>query len=172
MKSKLVILTSGLLFFILFSTVTVYGQQINFSGKWALNSEKSDFAGYEYSPAIIFNKTIIEQKADSIYLISVGDNGEADRSHIAKYPLDGTPTEKIADDTIKVRGAFQWSEDKKQLVKNQTYYSTNTPNQPLVTMKQTWSLSDDGKELTIEQTQKAFDSRNPSYTIKAVYDKQ
>jgi hypothetical protein len=160
--------------FIVFLVITksTLAQPINVSGNWVLNVEKSSFG--QVPTFVVFQKTTLTQNKDSIYLRSesVDQDGKPIAPVTIKYPLNGNPTERIYQDTIKLTGSFTWSDDKKTLMKNQNYSSVNEPQKPFKIIKETWHLSDDGKELIIERALESLTGREVSYSIKAVFDKQ
>ncbi|MFI5160465.1 MAG: hypothetical protein ACHQHN_04270 [Sphingobacteriales bacterium] len=137
-----------------------------------LNTQKSDFA--KVPLFVIFNRTTIEQKKDSIYLSSgnVDQNGHPTPVAQVKYSLDGKLTERVFKDTLNLVSSFKWSDDHKTLIKNQTYSPINKLQEPIKKVQETWRLSDDGKELIIERKFESLNQTEVSYAIKAVYDKQ
>ncbi|MBS1504738.1 MAG: hypothetical protein JST32_21940, partial [Bacteroidetes bacterium] len=161
-----------ILVIILFSTVRSFAQTPDFAGKWKINVQKSDFGSIH--PFVIFDHGTITQTQDSIYLTVVGAdaNGNAIHSAPVKYALNGSPSERLIQDTIKVVGTCEYTADKKAMIKKSSYSSANNPHNVLKTIIETWSLSGNGKELSVKRDLKSFDKKEISYTIVAVYDKQ
>lgn len=157
---------------ILFSAVRSFAQTPDFAGNWKINVQKSDFGSIK--PFVIFDHGTIIQTKDSIYLTVVGAdaNGNAIHATPVKYALNGSPNQRVEQDTIKVVGTCEYTADKKAMIKRMTYTSANNPQNVLETIVETWSLSGNGKELSVKRDLKSFDKKEISYSIIAVYDKQ
>jgi hypothetical protein len=157
---------------VLLSTIKAFAQQPDYSGSWGLNTQKSDFGGVPLF--VMFNRITIGLKKDSIYLngTTVDQNGNPTPAAATNYSLDGKPSERLFQDTMKIASSCQWSADKKAIVKTQSYTSINHPEQPLIKIKETWRLSDDGRELIIERNFQSLNSRQVSYKINAIFDRQ
>jgi hypothetical protein len=168
MKLKLKIIAA----LILFSVVKSYAQQADFSGQWKINVQKSDFGIVPHF--MIFDQATIRQTKDSIYLTTVYmDKDYHDTSPAsAKYALNGSPSQRVFQDTIKTVGSCAFTDDKKSMIKKMDYISNNDAQHLLRTSQDNWSLSSNGTELIVERNFKAFLKNEHSYIIKAVYDKQ
>lgn len=157
---------------VLFGAVQAYAQQVNFSGKWKLDTTKSDFGKVPHF--VIFNQAVIRQTKDSVNLTSVtSDRDGHDRpAETVAYALNGKPNQNTLEDTIKVVGSFGYAADGKTLLKKQTYTLAADPQKVLKVRQDSWSLSVDGQELTVKRELKSFNKKEVSFTIVAVYDKQ
>jgi len=153
---------------VLFSSLKIFAQQSNFSGTWLIDMSKSDFS--KVPAFVMHSQLILTQTQDSIIVKASGttQNGNF-YSAIAKYSLDGKTIEREIPGDKKLISAMRWSADKTKLLKDQRYISTDNPDKPFRTIKKEWSLSNDGKTLTIDQNVVA-DTGN--YTIQAVFDEQ
>jgi hypothetical protein len=160
-------MTGVIIILIMFGAIKAFAQQANFSGKWAIDSQKGDLG--KVPRFVIFDNAAITQTKDEIELTTIflDKDGNASPPATTKYSLNGNPNERLFQDTLKVVGSCKFSDDKKTLVKDLTYTSTNNPGQPLKTVRETWSLSDDGKELSVERNFKSFNQTEESYTDKS-----
>lgn len=142
--------------------VTAYSQHADFSGNWVFNKQKSTMG--QVPPIVVFDRVDVRQSKDSIFLTPPN-------AATVDYALDGTPSERLWRDSIKLISSFTWSGDKNNLIKSQSYLSA--ANEAILKkIKEVWHLSGDGAELVIERNFESFNKNEPSYSIKAVYDKQ
>jgi hypothetical protein len=147
---------------------SLIAQNVNFSGKWKINNAKSSFGA---APSFVVPIEInVVQERDSVYLnaVNIDDKNEQSTSS-AKYAVNGKPVERMFQQNIKLVGSFNWSEDKTRLLKDQKYINIDQPDQPLRKVKETWSLSGDGKVLTILQNVEG--SNYDQYSVTAIYEK-
>jgi polyvinyl alcohol dehydrogenase (cytochrome) len=114
----------------------------NFSGVWTLDAAKSNF-GQTPPPASLTRK--VEQNGASVSVVQTQTGGPGGEVTVtANYSPDGEPT------TNKFRGAdskstAKWDGDALTII-------TNTKLQNIaITVTERWTLSDDGKILTIAQ---------------------
>jgi hypothetical protein len=138
--------------------------QVDFSGKWKLNLEKTVFA--EQMPVSTASAELeIIQSKDSITLIRKRNNTAWSET------LSFNGTESIKEQPGSKRtAALQWSTDKKSFVENvkvEREAQEKVSNSGTV---HTWTLSEDGKVMTVTSVYQ-FANREP-LTLKAVYDKQ
>ncbi|MFI5163252.1 MAG: hypothetical protein ACHQHN_18375 [Sphingobacteriales bacterium] len=145
-------------------------QQVSFSGNWTLNEQISAFG--KVPPFIIFHSSLIGQKDDQLTITSVNRDAQGNTVPVKSlnYDLTGIPTERFFQDTIKLVSSMKWSPGHQTLLKMQSYTPVTRPDQPLKRIKETWSLSPDGKELIIERSFESLNNREISYVIRAVYD--
>lgn len=168
MKIKLVL---SIITITLFCTVKSYSQA-NFSGVWAIDNSKSYFGKV---PTYVMPTSIeLQKKSDSLFVTFkvTGQDGNPYKVS-SKYDLTGKVVEKAISNGGTMRSIMIWSADHLGLTKNQTYYlSAKDPAQPTKTINETWTLSADGKTLTIQQTAQIIAKPESNYTIKAIYEKQ
>jgi len=127
-------------FFLLLSTVIVYGQS-DFSGKWKLNLDKSQFNNTPGTPASA--RLMVEQSRDSITF---------QRNEYPKEALkiDSTASIEITGATSKTNVSMKPTRDKKGLIETRIYSYPESEKGEVVAQKiRTWSLSSDKKTLTI-----------------------
>jgi hypothetical protein len=157
---------SIMLAFVLFSQI-LFSQKTNFTGNWNLNPKISDFGSVPLFTMPVQIK--VEQKKDSIYLtgLNVDESGQK-KEQSARYSLDGKTMEREYSGGM-LAGYFKYSEDQKQLLKHQDYFmAASTDGKPIRIINETWTLSEDGKKLTIAQH---VDVANfDPYSIKGVYE--
>jgi hypothetical protein len=146
----------------------VIAQIVNFSGTWKINKDKSSFG--EVPLFVVPVELSVKQTTDSLFLSVINvDNKGNSSSASAKYSLNGMPAERPYEENTKLVGLFKFSDDKKQLVKDQKVIASAS-KETVRTIKQVWTLSKDGKSLSIEQT--VSFPKEEGYTVKAVYDKR
>lgn len=138
---------------------------INLSGQWKLNESKSELGDFG---ARLAPKSIkVDQKADAITIerhVTTFNGEEATRTETLTF--DGKITEGAGGFGNAVRkSSAKWSDDGKKMIVN---YSISFQDNEFKGTE-TWSLSDDGKTLSLETN-----SSGPQgdITTKAVYDKQ
>lgn len=156
------------LFFAFFTVAATGFAQVNLSGNWIINPQKSEFDGV---PAYAYHHQMKIRQSNGIMNIEsegTDQNGKAYNSG-SKISLDGKEIKRIIQDSIQLITSYTWAADNKTLVKNQSFSIVNN-EQPYRTIQEKWSLSADGKELIIEQTVAIKNS--DGYSIKAVFDKQ
>ena len=111
----------------------------NLTGEWKLNASKSNY-GPIPAPQLMIRRVMHEDPALSITTTQKGAQGEVTTE--LKYTTDGKPSvNQVAGGEAK--GAAQWQGDK--LVIESTREFQGNP----MRSRETWSLSADGKVLTI-----------------------
>jgi hypothetical protein len=112
----------------------------------------------------------VTQNKDSLYLNTTIVNDKNERSNAsARYALNGALNERMVNNDLKVTGRFNWSEDKTSLLKVQDYLHPQEHSEPFRRVKEIWTLSSDGRLLTVEQEVQLVDANG--YSVKAVYKK-
>lgn len=112
----LVLLTS-VVFLLSASVVNAQKGKVNFSGKWALNVEKSDLGETSGGrrggmPA---SKMNVEQKGNKLMVEAVRKNREGvDESTVSNYTLDGKECKNEGNNLVSVSTA-NWSDEGKTL---------------------------------------------------------
>jgi hypothetical protein len=151
------------------SALTVRSEKVNFSGMWAINLQKSEFG--EAPPTTAFKQLRVEQKTDSIIIegSNTKSNGETFTS-VSKNSLDGKTFERISVENRKVKASVQWTDNMKTLTRNASYSFIDNYEQEEYTRKETWFLSENGRELNINVN--VIYSTGFAYEIKIAYDKK
>ncbi|HOU01486.1 MAG TPA: hypothetical protein PK719_08860 [Bacteroidales bacterium] len=183
MKTFKIIMTVALFFACVSLTA-----QVNFSGTWNLNAEKSQFGGGPGGGGpggggpggggpgggggrMGGGPRVIIQSGNNLSVETTmrGFDGGEPTKMVTKYTLDGKPTENtrtspMGDMTSK--STATWSADKKSL----TIVTTMSFDGNEMKTTETWKLSADGKSMTIESVRPGFDGGEMKTTM--VYDKQ
>jgi hypothetical protein len=182
MKTRVAILTAlGLL---VMSVSLVLAAQTDFSGTWVLDKSKSETpqlgqgrlgragqgAGQNRKAAAVSPRLVVTQTPDELTVErgfpASGDQGAGQRQ---TFRLDGAETTNQAvggrtelktkaswkGDTLQIRGTEKMSSQRGEISLN---------------FNEVWSLSADGKVLTIKTTRTT--ARDVDITIKQVYNKQ
>ena len=169
MKSKrifLLCLLGGLGLFMLNQANAYAADNVDFSGKWVLNEEKSNIGESRFFSTPLLS---VEQSEGSIKIdrTRTGRDGE-ERTTTEDLKTDGTEnlTENQRGTTKTVA---TWAADGKSL----TFAATSEFERQgeTMTMERTevWTIDDTGKVLTIKSTS---NSPNGEVTVTLVYDKQ
>ena len=135
--------------------------QTNFSGTWTLSS-KEHIDGPQYANALTESYTLT-QRADSLILVT--PNGRS------AYAMNGgLATVTSAASNRKSVRSLVWSADKKSVTLTNAIYAEGDPNTLELTRVQTWTLSDDGKNLNVDL--KSIETKSENWSVKGVYAKQ
>jgi hypothetical protein len=141
------------------------GTNPDFSGEWKLNEGKSVLPQFGRAAKTLKVEGSVE--AIAIQRISTNQQGE-DVTTSEKLTTDEKETESTVFGTNKKKSKTKWSDDGKKLnVKSVIAFERNGQTMEIKTTE-VWSLSDDGKTLTIEST---TESTRGTSTTKLVYDK-
>lgn len=152
---------------IMFTAITsgAFAGNIDFSGDWKLNESKSTLGQFNRAA-----KTMkIQGNVESIAIQRVSTNraGEAVTTD-EKLTFDDKETETTVFGNSKKKSKAKWSDDGKKLtVKSSIAFDRNGQTMEIKTTE-VWTLSDDGKTLTIDSTTESTQGTN---TTKMVYDK-
>lgn len=147
---------------------TVTAQSVNFTGKWNIDISVSNFG--EAPLFVVPAELSVRQNKDTIYLSAINIDANGNKLYpSAKYPLNGSKVEKEYQAGVKLVGSFQFSEDQKQLLKDQAYTNATNGKVAFRKVKEVWTLSQDGQYLTIKQTVEIVNG--DGYKVKAVYKK-
>jgi hypothetical protein len=155
-KMKIIFVLASLI-----ASVAMYAQS-DFSGKWKLNLDRSEFNETPGAPAA--PKLVVEQKAGMITL---------QRNDRAKETLkiDSTASIEIKEGENKTKVSMKLSADKKGLVETRVYTYPESETAIVATKKiRTWTLSADKKVLTITDQIEA--SNGDNYLMVLVYEKE
>lgn len=127
-------------FFLLLSTLSLFSQ-IDFSGKWKLNFDKSQFNNTPGTP--VSARLLVQQRGDSITL---------QRNDFPKEALkiDSTASIEVKGAASKASVSVKQVRNKKELIETRIYsYPENQKGEVVAQKIRTWSLSSDKKTLTI-----------------------
>lgn len=127
--------------------------QSNFSGAWALNESKSTLGD---GPGMSTTSMTVNQQADVISIDLVRpsfDGGTMNSSE--KYTLDGKESVNKGIMESSVKTITTWSEDKKALTFAKTILFDMNGDTMELKITEVWSISDDGKTLTIKSSMKS-----------------
>ncbi len=146
---------------------TVLPGQTNFSGEWKLNTDKSDL-GQMANFAVTSLK--VDQANEAITIARTAPTFQGDESTTTEtVTFDGKTSEtKIFGESTK-KSSIKWDESGKTFTLTFTLNLDFNGQQMVVEGTEKWSLSDDGKILTLE-TNSTSDFGDMSTT--AVYDKK
>jgi len=134
--------------------------QPNFSGNWKMNIAKSDF-GPVPAPEILTRAIQHHDPTLEIATHQKGARGEVDTQ--LKYTTDGKPCVNMVQGG-EAKGVAKWLGEN-LVIENERDFQ-GTP----ITSKETWTLSDGGKTLTI--TNHVSVPKQGEFDIKYVFDKQ
>jgi hypothetical protein len=157
--------------------------QVNFSGSWTLNAEKSQLAapggggpggggpGGGGRGPMGGGPMVVTQSANELSVETTrrGFQGGEDTKIVTKYSLDGKQTETTRSSPMGdmvSKNTATWSADKKSL----TIVTTMNFDGNEMKTTETWKLGSDGKSLSIESVRPGFDGGEMKTT--RVYDKQ
>ncbi len=112
----------------------------NFSGSWKLNAGKSDF-GQMTGPEKMERKVAHEDPAFKYSNVQSGPNGDVTTD--MAYTTDGKPSTNQTP-MGEITGNATWEGDVLNIVNKRSFQGLE------ITQAERWSLSDDGKTLTID----------------------
>lgn len=131
----------------------------NFSGNWKLNAAKSDFG---QMPAPDKWDAVIEHKDPDLKVTTTMVSQMGERTTTATYKTDGTETESDRGQW-KAKSTAKWEGSTLHIVSKIT-----TQNGEL-TIDEKWTLSEDGKSITVASK---WSSQMGEFESKRVMDKQ
>lgn len=126
----------------------------NFSGNWMLNIAKSQYGQFP-APEVMIRKVQLQGTQLSMSTYQKGAQGEVTTE--LKYSTDGKPSVNGAN-----TGTASWSGDKLVIE------SSREAQGAKLTQRDTWSLSGDGKTLTVNTHIKL---PNGEFDVKQVFEK-
>ncbi len=141
--------------------------QVNFSGEWNLNSDKSDQPRGRRGRTASTKMTVTQKENNlTVERIIKRKNGE-ERTVTEKFTLDG---KKCTNEIMNRErtSTVEWAKDGKSLTINSTMTLERQGQNFEVTSSEKWSLANDGKSLLIEST---FHTPRGERSRKAFYDK-
>jgi hypothetical protein len=172
MRSKFAAAGAGLAAFVLFAAVAAAAAKPNFAGTWVLDAAKSEGVGGPQGGPAAEETMTIKQDGDKLTVERKIKGQQGERTVNDTYTADGKET----DFTMQMRGnetkgkrTAKWSADGNMLEVNDKV-SFDTPQGAMSTEAHNkWSLSADGKTLTVEGTRTSPRGEQKS---KRVYVKQ
>jgi len=165
MKPSYKLLSLLLISFTLFS-FTKPSFQTNFSGTWTLNSGKSELG--EFGNRIAPSKIIVDQKADGVTVTKTSMGRDGSPVEIKETLAEGKESETMVSGSKK-KSVLKWAADGNSYTINSTINFEGGGQSFEVKGAEAWSLSADGKFLTLNST---LSTPQGDITLKAVYDKQ
>jgi hypothetical protein len=117
--------------------------QLNYSGEWKLNADKSDFG---MAPRISNRTDRIVHKDPSLQITRSQTTAAGSGTSEYTCTTDGRDcTISVTGAAIKISGAFKWADDAL------TFDGKGTYNGGDLIIHEKWSLSPDGKIITIQR---------------------
>jgi hypothetical protein len=166
MKNGVKLFSLFILGVFLLSSSGAFAQKANYSGSWTLNEGKSSLGDSQFRGALKITAT---QEANSLSLVRVSKGrDDEDRTTNEKYALDGTETENPAFGNTMRKSKTAWSADGKVLTISSVMNFERDGEKREFKMTEAFSLSADGKNLTIESS---FAAPNGDMKQTRVYDK-
>ncbi len=139
--------------------------EVNFSGRWSLNSDKSLVQGLRTSAQIDLN---IRHEGDSLSIDRIFQKPSGQVTVTARFTLDGKVSENIISKR-PTKSIANWSADGKTLVILSTSVWERYGNKFESKTVEVWKLSEDGNSLLINSVSKSSrGARKATY----VYDKK
>ncbi|MGB2714909.1 MAG: hypothetical protein WBC51_12060 [Vicinamibacterales bacterium] len=156
-------LFSALLIGVLFSALPGQGSKPNFTGKWTLDVAKSDFGQFPPPESIVH---VIEHKEPSIKITTHSKSQMGEMSAEHNLTTDGKEhlnKMRVMNTDQEVKVAGKWDGDK--LATSWGFEGQGGR----VEFSDSWSLSEDGKVLTLVRVAK---SSQGEFTLRTVYNRQ
>jgi hypothetical protein len=169
MRSKFAAAGVALAAFVLVAAVAAAAAKPNFAGTWALDASKSECGQRGCSEETM----TIKQDGDKIDVSRVIKTQQGDRTQADTYMADGKEGEftmQMMQNSTKGKRTSKWSADGTSLqVSDKADFQTPDGNTMSTSSTSTWTVSGDGKTLTVEQTRTSPRGEQKS---KRVYNKQ
>jgi hypothetical protein len=146
-----------------------FTQKIDFSGNWILKEQKS-ITGTLYLNAVP-KKIKVVQRADSFLIERINMNASREDIMTSEsIVLDGKPFDTFTPSKRRKITNIKWEKDSQSLIEIAVYMSSTNQTAIEYKITDTWSLSADGKTLTMIRVDES--STEQSWSVKAIYDKQ
>jgi hypothetical protein len=140
--------------------ITAAGQ-VDLSGSWKLNNEKSQFNTID--PSSISTKMMIEQQLGNITF-------EGNKRAKETFRIDSTIESEVAVSDYKAKVTIQPTADKEGLIEKRIYVYAEGKSGIEAKKTRTWKLSGDKKTLIIENLIELNDGQVVEMTL--IYDRQ
>lgn len=154
-----------------FVLCTAFGSvrpKVNFSGKWVLDLTKTDFGNLPHN--WVYRQILVTQDSGAITIENlISRPGAKDSTSTEKLNFDGQVSEKAIPNPkgTEIRSTTaETSVDGASLIVTKIYALNQSGSTGKIKDTETWSLSEDGKELMITKR-----ITNATAEIKAVYKK-
>lgn len=131
----------------------------DFSGEWKLNSAKSDFGKFP-APQSITRK--IAQQGAKVSITTIQKSAKGELTTAVAYTTDGKQVTNPGQGG-ETKGSAEWIGDKLMIE------SSRAVGGLTLTQKDIWTLSPDGKMLTVDSQ---VTLPNGQFDIRQVFDKQ
>lgn len=169
MRSKFAAAGVTLAAFVLVAAVAVAAAaKLNFTGTWALDASKSD-CGNRACPE---ETMTVKQDGDKLDVARKIKTQQGERTQSDTYAADGKEGEftmQMMQNSVKGKRTSKWAGDGALEIKEAFSIPTQDGGTANVDTMIRWTLSADGKNLTVEQTR---NSPRGTQTSKRVYNKQ
>lgn len=144
-----------------------FDKQVNFSGTWSIDKTKTDFGS---APEYVLPRSFkIDQLKDMITIERVLLDGQLTEHPLKEIlPFSEVPVETVTYTGGKRNSILKWNEDHNGF--ELSTKSMAASGAPGLIIKETWTLRDDGKMLSIERY--VEQPNGQKYTIKGYYDKK
>ena len=133
----------------------------DFSGNWKIDLQKSDKAGS--APPVIK----LTQTPDSLFIERVSADG---KSFVEKLSFDGKTFVSVTTSKRTKSGTAKWDAGGQSFTETARLGEVGDPEKTAFNVTEHWTLSGDGKEVTVETDLSKSDGA--SFAMTAVYDKQ
>lgn len=143
---------------------TVFAQQKTFNGKWKIVAEQSDFGGLEQKNAAP-TEIDVNIISDSIVVNRYFGKEQSFKESLL-FGVNALETLSPDGNTLR-KSKVNWSVDRKRL--SFDWYYEVSGNEWQYTRHETWSISEDGKNLTVDRVTILSEKTDK---VKAVYQKQ
>lgn len=121
--------------------------QTNFSGTWTLNQEKSNLGDLPFR--IASDKIVIEQGKDDLKMHRSGQGPNGATEIDEKYTFDGKESKNTFFGNNTKTSVASWPDKKILNIKSKASFTTEDGGLVDLSIDENFSLSDDGKTLTI-----------------------
>jgi hypothetical protein len=145
----------------------VKAQQTNFTGNWVRDTDRTNVSeGLSVNSVPV--SLAINQTSSGISIKRNSANGKGEaKSYTETLSFNGSATETNPPSGLKKKASLQWAADQKTFVENASF--TNNQGEGVQSNTETWSLSADGKTLTINIVIKSPDQQ---FTAEEVFNKE
>lgn len=160
---------STLIFLLIGSMIFADEGQVNFSGEWAFNQDKSETGGGRGRGRMATAKLVVTQNADKIIIERSGKRRNGDEfSYKEELPLNGKETKLENSFGADVTASAKWTDGGKTLTITSTTVFNRNGREFEMHSTNVWSLLENGKVLSIASTRTTPRGERNS---KLVYDK-
>lgn len=141
----------------------------DFSGTWNLK-ERTSLTGNDYQNGLAKQITITNKK-DSISITRIVANQYGDVTQIEMVSIDGKPNPVITPGKRKKIAVIQWTINNKGFTESGSFSTPEDQNDISYKISETWTISDDGKRVTIVKTYESTKDATDKWSMKGEYEK-